>query len=133
MAVTQTSVLAGQDELSRSDLQLIHRAVRNGWEITRRKEIIEAMEEIVANSEEKTRERITAASVCVAADKVNAMRERGEKPHEHVHTHQHVHITPQLTLAERTERIRELVAAVRSKRVGGNMPTPSAASERLPA
>ena len=65
-----------QNELSKTDLILTRRAIRNDWQISAdaRGKIVSEMIRIVSSSA-SDRERIGAAKVLIAADAVNARRE----------------------------------------------------------
>ena len=65
-----------QNELSKTDLILTRRAIRNDWQISAdaRGKIVSEMIRIVSSSA-SDRERIGAAKVLIAADAVNVKRE----------------------------------------------------------
>jgi hypothetical protein len=70
------------------DIRLLRRAINGKWPITdeQRAAIVEKMMELVQTSEDQ-RVIVAAGKAVIDADKVNASRERTEKPviHEHFH------------------------------------------------
>jgi ribosomal protein S7 len=95
--MTDQAAPSPDDKTSRSDMQLIERAIKNGWPISPLvRQAIMAKMTNVAVAGESERSQIAAARVLIAADRNNIQREslqmkeeQSKNPAEVHHVHEH--------------------------------------------